>query len=68
MHRAIVAVGNTILAQAAIMGCAECFASLGVVLLLATVLVVLLEKGRRVRRWRTLAASAPCNCVVVALW
>jgi len=45
MHRAIVAVGDTIRAQATIMGYADCFALLGVVLLVAAVLVALLQKG-----------------------
>ena len=45
MHRAIIAVGATIRAQATIMGYADCFALLGVVLLAATLLVVLLKKG-----------------------
>ena len=35
MHRAIIAVGDTIRAQATIMGYADCFALLGVVLLVA---------------------------------
>jgi MFS transporter, DHA2 family, multidrug resistance protein len=45
MYRAIVAVGDTIRAQATIMGYADCFALLGVVLLVAAVLVALLKKG-----------------------
>jgi MFS transporter, DHA2 family, multidrug resistance protein len=45
MHRAIAAVGDTIRAQATIMGYADCFALLGVVLLVAAVLVALLKKG-----------------------
>ena len=45
MHRAIIAVGDTIRAQATIMGYEDCFALLGVVLLLASVLVALLKKG-----------------------
>jgi DHA2 family multidrug resistance protein len=45
MHRAIIAVGDTIRAQATIMGYADCFALLGVVLLVAAVLVALLKKG-----------------------
>jgi DHA2 family multidrug resistance protein len=45
MHRAIIAVGETIRAQATIMGYADCFALLGVVLLVAAVLVALLKKG-----------------------
>jgi DHA2 family multidrug resistance protein len=45
MHRAIIAVGATIRAQATIMGYADCFALLGVVLLVATLLVVLLKMG-----------------------
>ena len=45
MHRAIIAVGDTIRAQATIMGYADCFALLGVVLLVAAVLVTLLKEG-----------------------
>jgi DHA2 family multidrug resistance protein len=45
MHRAIIAVGDTIRAQATIMGYADCFALLGVVLLAAAALVALLKKG-----------------------
>src|SRR3984885_6765771 len=45
MHRAIIAVGATIRAQATIMGYADCFALLGVVLLVATLLIALLKKG-----------------------
>jgi DHA2 family multidrug resistance protein len=52
--RAIIAVGDTIRAQATIMGYPDCFALLGVVLLVADALVALLKKARRVRRRRTL--------------
>ena len=45
MHRAIIAVGDTIRAQATIMGYADCFALVGVVLLVAAVMVALLKKG-----------------------
>jgi MFS transporter, DHA2 family, multidrug resistance protein len=45
MHRAIIAVGETIRAQATIMGYADCFALLGVVLLVAAGMVALLKKG-----------------------
>jgi DHA2 family multidrug resistance protein len=45
MHRAIIAVGDTIRAQATIMGYADCFALLSAVLLVAAVLVALLKKG-----------------------
>jgi len=45
MHRAIIAVGDTIRAEATIMGYADCFAMLGVVLLVAAILVALLKKG-----------------------
>src|SRR6202035_1674523 len=45
MHRATIAVGDTIRAQATIMGYADCFALLGV-LLIATILpVALLKRG-----------------------
>jgi MFS transporter, DHA2 family, multidrug resistance protein len=45
MHRAIIAVGQTIRGQATIMGYADCFALLGVVLILAILPVALLKKG-----------------------
>ena len=45
MHRAIIAVGQTIRAQATIMGYADSFALIGVVLLMAVVAVTLLRKG-----------------------
>ncbi|MBV9860580.1 MAG: multidrug efflux MFS transporter [Alphaproteobacteria bacterium] len=45
MHRAIVAVGQTIRAQATIMGYADSFALIGVVLLVAVAAVALLRKG-----------------------
>jgi MFS transporter, DHA2 family, multidrug resistance protein len=45
MHRAIIAVGNTIRAQATIMGYADAFALIGVVLLVAVLAVALLRKG-----------------------
>ena len=45
LHRAIVAVGQTIRAQATIMGYADCFALLGVVLVVAVLPVALLKKG-----------------------
>ena len=45
MHRAIIAVGDTIRVQATIMGYADCFALLGTVLLVAAALVALLKKG-----------------------
>src|ERR1700675_4202584 len=45
MHRAIIAVGATTPPQAPTMGYADCFALLGVVLLVATLLVALLKKG-----------------------
>ena len=45
MHRAIVAVGNTVRAQATIMGYGDSFALIGVVLLIAVVAVVMLRKG-----------------------
>jgi DHA2 family multidrug resistance protein len=45
MHRAIIAVGDSIRAQATIMGYADCFALLGIVLLAAAALVALLKKG-----------------------
>src|ERR1700723_8997 len=45
MHRAIIAVGQTIRAQATIMGYADAFGLLGAVLILAIVPVTLLKKG-----------------------
>ncbi len=45
MHRAIIAVGDTIRAQSTILGYADCFALLGVVLLAAAILVPLLRRG-----------------------
>jgi succinyl-CoA synthetase alpha subunit len=44
-HQAVIAVGNTIHAQATIMGYADCFALLGVVLLAAVLPMALLRKG-----------------------
>ena len=44
MHRAVIAVGQTIRAQATMMGYADCFGLLGVVLLVAAS-VALLRKG-----------------------
>jgi DHA2 family multidrug resistance protein len=43
MHRAIIAVGQTIRAEATIMGYADCFGLIGAVLLIAVVAVVLLR-------------------------
>ncbi|HYZ42107.1 MAG TPA: hypothetical protein VE687_16030 [Stellaceae bacterium] len=45
LHRAIVAVGDTIRAQATIMGYADCFALLGVVLIVAILPVASARKG-----------------------
>jgi DHA2 family multidrug resistance protein len=45
LHRAIIAIGQTIRAQATIMGYADCFALLGVILILAIVPVALLRNG-----------------------
>jgi DHA2 family multidrug resistance protein len=45
LHRAVIAVGDTIRAQATIMGYADCFALLGVVLIAAILPVALLRKG-----------------------
>ena len=44
-HEAVIAVGNAIRAQATIMGYADCFALLSVVLLAAILPIVLLRKG-----------------------
>ncbi len=45
MHRAIIAVGQRIRAQATIMGYADSFAMIGVVLLVAVLAVTMLRKG-----------------------
>jgi DHA2 family multidrug resistance protein len=44
-HRAVIAIGETIRAQATIMGYADCFALLGIILLAAILPVMLLRKG-----------------------
>ena len=44
-HQAVIAIGNTIHAQATIMGYTDCFALLGLVLLAAILAIVLLRKG-----------------------
>jgi DHA2 family multidrug resistance protein len=45
MHRATIAIGNSIRAEATFMGYADCFALLGVVLLCAILAVAMLKKG-----------------------
>lgn len=45
MHKAIIAVGQTIRAQATIMGYADCFALLGAVLIIAILPIALLNKA-----------------------
>lgn len=45
LHRAMIAVGHAVRAQATIMGYADCFALLGITLLAAILPVVLLRKG-----------------------
>ena len=45
MHRAIIAIGNIIRAQATIMGYADAFGLLGAVLIIAILPVALLRKG-----------------------
>jgi MFS transporter, DHA2 family, multidrug resistance protein len=45
MHRSIIAIGQTVRAQATIMGYADSFALIGVILVAAVVLVPLLRKG-----------------------
>jgi DHA2 family multidrug resistance protein len=45
LHRAIIAVGQTIRAQATIMGYADCFALLGIVVIVAILPVAFLRKG-----------------------
>jgi DHA2 family multidrug resistance protein len=44
-HRAVIAIGDSIRAQATIMGYADCFALLGVVLIAAVLPVVMMRKG-----------------------
>jgi MFS transporter, DHA2 family, multidrug resistance protein len=45
LHRAVMAIGNTVRTQATIMGYADCFALLGVVLLVAILPVVPMRNG-----------------------
>jgi DHA2 family multidrug resistance protein len=45
LHRAMIAIGNSIHAEATYMGYADCFALLGVVLLCAIPAVAMLKKG-----------------------
>jgi DHA2 family multidrug resistance protein len=45
MHRAIIAVGQTIRAQATMMGYADAFALIGILLLVAVLAVTMLRKG-----------------------
>lgn len=45
MHRAIIAIGQTLRAQATIMGYADSFELIGVVLLIAVLAVSMLRKG-----------------------
>jgi DHA2 family multidrug resistance protein len=45
MHRAVIAIGETIRAQATLMGYADCFGLLGIVLICAAVSVAVLKKG-----------------------
>jgi MFS transporter, DHA2 family, multidrug resistance protein len=45
MHRAVIAIGETIRAQATLMGYADCFGLLGAVLVFAIVAVAMLKKG-----------------------
>jgi MFS transporter, DHA2 family, multidrug resistance protein len=45
MHRAMIAVGSIIRAQATYMGYADCFGLLGAVLVCALLTVVMLKKG-----------------------
>jgi DHA2 family multidrug resistance protein len=45
MHKATVAMGASIRAQATLMGYADCFGLLGAILLCAVVVVALLRKG-----------------------
>ena len=45
LHRAVIAVGDAIRAQATIMGYADCFALLGIVLIAAILPVVMMKKG-----------------------
>jgi DHA2 family multidrug resistance protein len=45
LHRAIIAIGDTIRTQATIMGYADCFALLGGILIATILPVALLKKG-----------------------
>jgi DHA2 family multidrug resistance protein len=45
MHRAVVAVGETIRAQATVMGYSDCFALIGVILVCAALSIAVLKKG-----------------------
>ena len=45
MHRAVIAIGNSVRAEAKIMGYADCFALLGVVLLCTILAVAMLRHG-----------------------
>lgn len=45
MHRAVIAVGETIRAQATVMGYSDCFALIGVILVGAAVSIAVLRKG-----------------------
>jgi len=46
LHEAIVAIGNDVRAEATIMGYADCFGMLGVILVLAALIVAMLKNGR----------------------
>lgn len=46
MHQTIITVGNSLRTQAAMTGYADCFGLLGAVLVVATMIVLLLKKGR----------------------
>jgi DHA2 family multidrug resistance protein len=45
MHRAVIAIGESIRAEATIMGYADCFALLGVVVIISILPVALLKKN-----------------------
>jgi MFS transporter, DHA2 family, multidrug resistance protein len=45
MHRGLITIGDTIRAQAAYLGYADCFGPLGMILLCTVLTVVMLKKG-----------------------
>ena len=60
MHRAMVAIGDTVRAQATYMGYADCFGLLGVGLLCALARHRHAQKRRQRGRWRALSSARSC--------